>query len=274
MYILILPAFGIISSCVLNVSGKKELFGVLGMVYAMLAIGLMGCVVWAHHMFVTGLDIDTRMYFSASTIVIAIPTGIKVFSWLATLFGTNFKGLASKNPVAYWVFGFLTLFTIGGLTGVVLSNARLDVMLHDSYYVVGHFHYVLSIGAVFSIFAGVSYWLPLFTGLAYNKAIIISTFWCLFTGVNVTFLPIHFAGLQGMPRKCCEYSRIYFFWQKLSSFGAIISFFGVMIFITTIGECFSSLRVVTSRNTTGTSLEWIYLGPRLHSHKQTAIISV
>lgn len=206
VYILILPAFGIVRQATLYVSGKKEVFGLIGIVYAIFSIAVIGCVVWAHHMFVVGLDLDTRAYFTRATIVIAVPTGIKVFSWVTSLSGIVFY----FNTVLLWVVGFLVLFTVGGLTGVVLANSNLDVMLHDSYYVVAHFHYVLSMGAVFGILCGVYMYFSLVTGFVLDKAIRRGGFIGLFLGVNVTFFPLHFAGLHGLPRKYTDYRDVYY----------------------------------------------------------------
>jgi len=227
VYILILPAFGVVSHATLYITGKKEVFGSLGMVYAILRIGLIGCVVWAHHIYTVGIDLDSRAYFTASTIVIAVPTGVKVFSWLATLFGT----IVTRQPSIFWLLGFIFLFTIGGVTGVILSNSRLDIVLHDTYYVVSHFHYVLRLGAVFGIFLGVSIWWNIITGYIYNKSLIIVIFFFMFIGVNLTFFPLHFAGMQGYPRKYVDFPDIYSNWNIISSYGSILRTFALFLFI-------------------------------------------
>jgi len=242
VYILILPAFGVVSHATLYITGKKEVFGSLGMVYAILRIGLIGCVVWAHHMYTVGIDLDSRAYFTASTIVIAVPTGVKVFIWLATLFGTT----VTSQPSIFWLLGFIFLFTIGGVTGVILSNSRLDIVLHDTYYVVSHFHYVLRLGAVFGIFLGVSIWWDVITGYIYNKSLIIVIFFFIFIGVNLTFFPLHFAGMQGYPRKYVDFPDIYSNWNIISSYGSILRTFALFLFIFLILDSLLNSQLVIS----------------------------
>jgi heme/copper-type cytochrome/quinol oxidase subunit 1/heme/copper-type cytochrome/quinol oxidase subunit 2 len=235
VHILIPPAFGIISQVISTLS-NKTVFGYIGMVYAMLPIGILGFIVRAHHMYTVGLDVDTRAYFTAATMMIAVPTGIKIFSWIATLWG----GIIVRKTPFLFVWGFLFLFTIGGLTGIVLANAGLDVVLHDTYYVVAHSHYVPSMGAVFGFFAGFYYWFWKVTGYTYVEQWGGLHFWLMFVGVNMTFFPMHFVGLAGMPRRIPDYPDSYYYWNIWSSYGSIISAISVVVFFFTVYMAFNN----------------------------------
>ena len=226
VYIVILPGFGIVSH-IISTFSRKPIFGYTGMVVAMAAIGIVGFVVWAHHMFSVGLNMNTKAYFTAATMIIALPTGIKIFSWIATMWGGSIK---FTTPMLYSI-GFLFLFTVGGITGVVLSSAGVDILMHDTYYVVAHFHYTMSLGALFIAFAGFYYWIPKICGRLYNETYGQIQFWLMFIGVNLTFFPQHFLGLSGMPRRYVDYPDAYAGWNYVSSVGSYISFAGALFFI-------------------------------------------
>ncbi|MEN2980676.1 cytochrome c oxidase subunit I [Tistrella bauzanensis] len=258
VYIMILPGFGIISH-VISTFARKPIFGYLGMAYAMVAIGVVGFVVWAHHMFTVGLDVDTRAYFTAATMVIAVPTGIKIFSWIATAWGGSIE---FKTPMLF-AMGFIFLFTVGGVTGVVLSNAGVDTVLHDTYYVVAHFHYVLSLGALFAIFAGFYYWIGKMSGRQYPETLGKIHFWLTFIGVNLTFFPMHFLGLAGMPRRIPDYPDVYAGWNHVASMGAYISGFAALFFVFVVFRTLTAGQKCADSpwGEGATTLEWTVTSP-------------
>jgi cytochrome c oxidase subunit 1 len=258
VYILILPGFGIISHVVATFS-KKPVFGYLGMAYAMVAIGGIGFIVWAHHMYDVGFSASVQAYFVAATMVIAVPTGVKIFSWVATMWG----GCIEFRPPMLWAIGMIFVFTIGGVTGVVLANASADRVLHDTYYVVAHFHYTMSLGAVFAIFAGWYYWFPKISGYMYNETIAKFHFWLTFIGINLVFFPQHFLGLAGMPRRLVDYPDAFAGWNFVSSIGSYISEFGVLVFLLGLAEAFARKRVAGPNpwGAGATTLEWTLSSP-------------
>jgi cytochrome c oxidase subunit I len=266
VYIMILPAFGILSHIVSTFS-KKPIFGYLGMAYAMVAIGFVGFIVWAHHMYTVGMDVDTRAYFVAATMVIAVPTGVKIFSWIATMWGGS---LRFEVPML-WAIGLIFLFTVGGVTGVVLSNAGMDLALHDTYYVVAHFHYVLSLGAVFGIFAGFYYWFGKMSGRQIPNWAGKLHFWTTFIGVNITFFPQHFLGLQGMPRRYIDYADGLAGWNYVSSIGSYISFASALFFVVVVIYSLKAGRKVDANywGEGATTLEWtVSSPPPFHSYEE------
>jgi cytochrome c oxidase subunit 1 len=258
VYIMILPAFGIISQVIATFS-RKPVFGYLGMVFALLAIMVIGMIVWAHHMYTVGMSLETQAFFALSSMVIAVPTGVKVFSWIATMWGGSVE---FRTPLL-WAIGFIFLFTVGGVTGVVLANPGIDRSLQDTYYVVAHFHYVLSLGSTFAIFAGWYYWFPKMTGYTYSEFLGKLHFWFTFIGVNLAFFPQHFLGLAGMPRRVADYPDAFADWNHISSIGSYISGLGLIVFLIGIAYAFGR-KAEAAANPWGagaTTLEWTLPSP-------------
>jgi len=258
VYIMILPGFGMISQ-IISTFSKKPVFGYLGMAYAMVAIGVVGFIVWAHHMYTTGLSVNTKMYFTAATMVIAVPTGIKIFSWIATMWGGSIE---FKSPMV-WAIGFIFLFTVGGVTGVVLANGGVDDYMQDTYYVVAHFHYVLSLGAVTSLFAGFYYWFPKMSGRWHSEFLAHLHFAVFFVGVNMIFFPMHFLGLQGMPRRYPDYAEAYTYWNHFASIGYMVMAVSIVIWLINIAYAFTMGRKAEDNywGEGATTLEWTLSSP-------------
>ncbi|HMC92224.1 MAG TPA: cbb3-type cytochrome c oxidase subunit I, partial [Allosphingosinicella sp.] len=258
VYIMILPGFGMVSQVIATFS-RKPVFGYLGMAYAMVAIGVIGFVVWAHHMFTVGMDVNTKMYFTAATMVIAVPTGIKIFSWIATMWGGS---LTFETPMM-WALGFIFMFTVGGVTGVVLANGGVDIVFQDTYYVVAHFHYVLSLGAVFSLFAGFYYWFAKMSGRMYNEVLGQLHFWFFFIGVNILFFPMHFLGMEGMQRRVSDYTDAYAHWNYVASVGFFIMAFSMIFFFVNVLWSLAAGRKAPDNpwGEGATTLEWTLSSP-------------
>jgi cytochrome c oxidase subunit 1 len=271
VYIMILPAFGIISH-VISTFSRKPIFGYLGMAYAMVAIGVIGFVVWAHHMYTVGMDVDVKAYFTAATMVIAVPTGIKIFSWIATMWGGSMR---FTTPMLFAV-GFIFLFTVGGVTGVVLANAGMDAALHDTYYVVAHFHYVLSLGAMFGIFAGFYYWFGKMSGHQYDETLGKIHFWLTFVGVNLAFFPQHFLGLAGMPRRIPDYPDAFWGWNMVSSVGAFIAGASAIFFMYVVYRAFAAGEKCADNpwGEGATTLEWtVSSPPPFHTFEELPVVT-
>jgi len=258
VYIMILPGFGIISQ-IISTFSKKPVFGYLGMAYAMVAIGVVGFIVWAHHMYTTGMTVNTKMYFTAATMVIAVPTGVKIFSWIATMWGGSIE---FKSPMV-WAMGFIFLFTVGGVTGVYLANGGIDDVVHDTYFVVGHFHYVLSLGAVTALFAGFYYWFPKMSGRMHSELLSHLHFWVFFVGVNMIFFPMHFLGLQGMPRRYPDYAEAYTYWNQIATDGYMIMAVSLVIWFINIAYAYTAGKKVGDNywGEGATTLEWTLSSP-------------
>jgi len=270
VYIMIMPAFGVVST-VISTFSRKPIFGYLGMAYAMVSIGVLGFVVWAHHMFTVGMNANARAYFTVATLIIGVPTGIKVFSWIATMWGGS---ISFRVPMKF-ALGFVLLFTIGGLTGIILANGEVDTSLHDTYYVVAHFHYVLSMGAVFGLFSGFYYWIGKMSGYQYNERLGNIHFWMTFIGVNVLFFPMHFLGLAGMPRRIPDYPDAFSGWNYVSSIGGFFSGFAALFFFYVIYRIFAD-KVKCPANPWGegaTTLEWhVDSPPPFHTFEYQPVI--
>jgi len=270
VYIMILPGFGIISQ-VISTFSKKPVFGYLGMAYAMVAIGVVGFVVWAHHMYTTGMSLNTKLYFTLATMVIAVPTGIKIFSWIATMWGGSIE---FKSPMV-WAIGFIFLFTVGGVTGVYLANGGIDDVVHDTYFVVAHFHYVLSLGAVTALFCGFYYWFPKMCGKMHSEFLAHLHFWVFFVGVNMIFFPQHFLGLQGMPRRYPDYAPAYAYWNEWSSLGYLVLLASLGIWFLNIIYTFSMGKKAADNywGEGATTLEWTLSSPPpFHQFEQVPTI--
>lgn len=268
VYILILPGFGLISQIINQEIGKIEIFSKLNIIYAIISIGLLGFIVWAHHIFTIGLDIDTQIYFISATIIIAIPTRIKIFSWILTINGNNIN----LSPIILWLIGFILIFSIGGITGIILSNSIIDINLHDTYYVIAHFHYVLSLGVIFSIISRIIFWFPLLFNFSLNKNYLFINFINLFICINLTFFPQHFLGLNGIPRRYIIFNDLIIFWNQISSFGSISSTLFIIIFISIIFESLISKRKILFKISLF-NLEWLINIPIInHSFNEIPLL--